>query len=70
MRFVDELDLAFTRIANNPKSYQLVLNEIRRSLTRTFPFLVFFTNDSDTIYILAVIHASQDPDYFRKRLTF
>jgi plasmid stabilization system protein ParE len=41
---------------------------IRRSITHIFPHLVFYTIEKETIFILAVIHAAQDPKYIASRL--
>lgn len=67
-RFVDEIELAFDRILPNPFLYQEVETDIRRAVTHTFPYLVFYTFDKQTVQILAVIHGSQDPAYINKRL--
>ena len=67
-RFVEELDVAFQRIVENPAAYQEVLPEIRRAATRIYPYLVFFTFDPEAVYILAVVPAAQDPRYINARL--
>ena len=61
-RFLGELDTAFTRLAENPASYQEVMPNIRRAVTHTFPYLVFFTFTPKAIYVLAVVPAAQDPN--------
>ena len=67
-RFLDSLDDAFQLILENPVAFPSVIDEVRRTVTRTFPYLVFFTHDDVAIYILAVIHAAQDPGYVASRL--
>ncbi len=67
-RFLEELDAAFQRVVENPAAYEEVLPEIRRAGAHTFPYLVFFTFDTETVYILAVIPAAQDPQYISARL--
>jgi toxin ParE1/3/4 len=67
-RFIEELDTAFLRLTDNPASYQEVMPHIRRAVTHTFPYLVFFTFDSQAVYILAVVPAVQDPDLIESRL--
>lgn len=68
VRFFEELDSVLNRIVINPRSCQEVEPDIRWSLTRTFPYLVFYNFDDDAIYVLAVIHAAQDPRYIAARL--
>ena len=67
-RFLDSLDSAFQLAVKNPASFPSVIEDVRRTLTRTFPFLVFFTSSEESIHILAVIHAAQDLDYIASRL--
>ena len=66
--FMDEIELAFDRILPNPFLYQEVETDIRRAVTHTFPYLVFYTFDEQTVQRLAVIHGSQDPAYINERL--
>ena len=68
VKFVEELDAAFQRIVDNPASYQEVMPDVRRAVVHTYPYLAFFTFDSEAIYILAVIPAAQDPAYISSRL--
>ena len=67
-RFMDEIELAFDRILPNPFLYQEVETDMRRAVTHTFPYLVFYTFDEQTVQRLAVIHGSQDPAYIDERL--
>ena len=67
-RFLDSLDTAFQLVAENPAAFPSVIDDVHRTLTKTFPYLVFFTSSEEAIHILAVIHAAQDPDYIASRL--
>ena len=67
-RFIDEIERAFDRVLANPFLYQEVEIDIRRAVTHTFAYLVFYTFDEQTVQILAVIHGAQDPAYINKRL--
>lgn len=67
-RFMDEIERAFDRIRPNPFLYQEVEKDIRRAVTHTFPYLVFYTFDDQSIQILAVIHGAQDPAHINQRL--
>ena len=67
-RFLDEIERAFDRILPNPFLYQEVETDIRRAVAHTFPYLVFYTFDEQTVQILAVIHGAQDPAYINERL--
>jgi len=67
-RFLDEVKNSFNRIESNPHLYQEIEEGIRRSITHTFPYIVFYTIEKDMIFVLAVIHAAQDPKYIANRL--
>jgi plasmid stabilization system protein ParE len=67
-RFLDEIEIAFNRILLNPLLYQEVEADIRRAVAHTFPYLVFYTFDEQTVQILAVIHGAQNPAYINARL--
>lgn len=68
LRFMDEIEQAFDRILSNSFLYQEVDTDIRRAVTHTFPYLIFYPFDEQTVQILAVIHGSQDPAYIDERL--
>jgi plasmid stabilization system protein ParE len=67
-QFLDEIEQSLNRIAPDPYLYQEVETGIRRAVVHTFPYLVFYTFDADTVHVLAVIHGAQDPAYIKARL--
>lgn len=67
-RYLDKIDATFDRIASNPFHYQEVEPDIRRAVVHTFPYLVFYTFDEESVHVLVVIHGAQDPAYINERL--
>jgi plasmid stabilization system protein ParE len=67
-RFLDELESCFDRLILNPMSYPEVEAGIRRALPHAFPYLVFYAVEDETLHVLAVIHAAQDPVHIAQRL--
>jgi len=67
-RFLEALEALFDQILENPRLYLELVPGVRRSVTRTFPYLVFYAFEQNVIHVLAVIHAAQDPDYIEERL--
>ncbi len=67
-RFIEELDSTFLRVVENPGSYQEAVPAIRRAVTHTFPYLVFFTFNAQAVHVLAVVPAAQDPQYIVSKL--
>lgn len=68
IRFLEALETLFDQILDNPKLYLEAIPGVRRSVTRTFPYLVFYALERNAVHVLAVIHAVQDPEYINERL--
>lgn len=67
-RFIDAVEEAVTRIAENPTHWQLIDEDVRRCLTHVFPYGVLYTIESDFILIVGVMHCSRDPEYWKDRV--
>lgn len=65
--FLESVESVFEKILEYPEIYQEVDEGIRRGVTRTFPYCVFYTIDESDVVVLAVIDAAQDPKYVRSR---
>ncbi|HNW93572.1 MAG TPA: type II toxin-antitoxin system RelE/ParE family toxin [bacterium] len=66
-RFLMSVQDAVNRIVANPGLYQIVEPNVRRCLTRTFPFGVLFRRRPGKIVIIAVMHLHRDPGYWKNR---
>ncbi|MEW6186173.1 MAG: type II toxin-antitoxin system RelE/ParE family toxin [Thermodesulfobacteriota bacterium] len=42
--------------------------DIRRRLIGRFPYAILYSDEGQTVYILAVMHLHRDPDYWKSRL--
>jgi cytochrome P450 len=67
-RFLACVEDAVNRIQINPTLYRVVEGDVRRCLTRTFPYGVLFRILPDEIVVVAVMHLHRDPDYWKKRI--
>jgi plasmid stabilization system protein ParE len=67
-RFVSELDTIFEKIQNNPQKYQIVFENIRRALCMRFPYSIYFTENSNEIVIIAILHQKRNPDILDDRI--
>ena len=67
-RFLASVQDALNRIQINPLLYQVVERDVRRCVTKTFPFGVLFMVLSEQVVIVAVAHLHRDPDYWKDRL--
>lgn len=66
-RFLAAVQDALNRLALNPELYAFVDGDVRRCLTKTFPFGILFRTKPDLIAIMAVMHLHRDPDYWTNR---
>jgi plasmid stabilization system protein ParE len=67
LEFIEQVRASYDRIAASPLQYQELRAGIRRALLRRFPYAVYFAVESDAIVILAVLHASRDPEEWQRR---
>lgn len=58
--FVKELKLYVNLLKNNKKLFQARYKEIRAIPLKRFPYLVYYILQKDTVFVIAVIAASQD----------
>jgi len=66
-RFLATVQDAVNRVRANPQLYPIVELDVRRCLTKTFPFAVLFRERLEEIVIMAVMHLHRDPDYWKNR---
>ncbi len=60
--FLDEVEAAFERMRAFPESYPIVHRDLRRCVLSRFPFCIFYSISDETIHIVAILHASRDPN--------
>ena len=68
MRFVSAVEPAMMGILANPQAWPVLTDNIRRRLTRTFPYAILFYAEDDTVVVLVLMHCHQQPGYWRSRL--
>jgi toxin ParE1/3/4 len=66
-RFRAEIDSAIGRMTAKPLQSPTVFKNVRRTLLRRFPYMLFFTIEGDTLLVIACFHASRDPRKWRHR---
>lgn len=66
-RFLTEVDRVMHSITERPARYSIVHRETRRALLRRFPYAVLYRVLDDTIFVVAVMHGSQNPKRWRGR---
>ena len=66
-RFRDAVNNTVRDILDHPAAFERIDKERRRAVVRVFPYLVSFVWRDDRIIIVAVIHASRNPEYLLRR---
>ncbi len=67
-RFFNSLETTVEKIQLNPSVYKKITPEVRRCLIKNFPYKIFYTITSDTIFILGVSHAKRSDAFVNRRL--
>jgi len=67
LRFVDAVERAINLIVESPQRWRELDDGIRRCLTRVFPFAILYSVESDHVLIVAVMHCSREPGYWKGR---
>lgn len=67
VRFGNELERAYSSIAEHPELYPLVYKNFRRALLHRFPYSVFYVWSADVILIVGVVHQSRDDSTWKRR---
>ena len=66
-RFANAVEMAVAHIAAAPESLRIIEDDVRRCLTKVFPYAVLYSIESDHVLILAVMHCRREPGFWRNR---
>lgn len=66
-RFVNAVEMAVAHIAAAPEFGRVIEDDIRRCLTKVFPYAVLYSIKPDSILVVAVMHCRREPGYWRNR---
>ena len=65
--FINAVEDAIFRLVESPTRWTIVDEDIRRCLTRKFPYGILYTIEEDFILIVAVMHCNREPGYWKER---
>lgn len=68
LRFVEAVEETIQRILEAPTRWRILDEDVRRCLTRVFPYGVLYTVEPDFVIIVAVMHCSREPGYWKQRV--
>ena len=67
-RFIVRIEATVARVLSNPFLHRCFDGECRRVKTETFPFFLIYRVSADHLHILAVLHSSRQPGYWKDRI--
>jgi toxin ParE1/3/4 len=65
--FINAVEDTIYRVRESPTRWAVLDEDVRRCLTRKFPYGLLYTIEQDYILILAVMHCSREPGYWKSR---
>jgi len=68
LRFVDAVEHAIDLVVETPLRWLDIDDGIRRCLTRVFPYALLYSIEADYLLIVAVMHCSREPGYWKHRI--
>lgn len=67
VRFTIEIENTIRRIIEAPTRWKKIEGDIRRCLAHAFPYGVLYSTENNRVTLLAVMHHSRKPGYWRTR---
>ena len=55
------------RIAANPKLHMAVYKDVRKAVVARFPYVVLYRQEPGFVLVIAVFHASRNPNIWKSR---
>ena len=68
LRFIVSVERAIEAILEDPLRWRRFDEDVRRCLTRVFPYAILYTIEDGYILIVAVAHCSREPGYWKHRI--
>jgi toxin ParE1/3/4 len=65
--FINAVEDTIYRIRESPARHGVIEDDVRRCMTQRFPYGILYTIEQDYILIVAVMHCSREPGYWKSR---
>ena len=65
--FVELVESGIKKVCEFPKTWPVVEEDIHRFLLHRFPFGIYYSIEKNHILILAIMHMSRHPNYWKNR---
>jgi len=67
--FLNEIENGLTTIKNFPDMWANFENGFKRYILNKFPFSIIYKYNKGTIFVVAIMHNSRKPNYWKTRKT-
>lgn len=67
-QFIISIEDAIQKVVESPTRWRIIDEDVRRCLTHLFPYAILYTIEDNFILIVAVMHFSREPGYWRERI--
>ncbi|HEX7332195.1 MAG TPA: type II toxin-antitoxin system RelE/ParE family toxin [Pyrinomonadaceae bacterium] len=67
-QFIANVEDAIQSVVQGPTRWRIIDEDVRRYLTHLFPYAILYTIENNFILIVAVMHLSREPGYWRERI--
>lgn len=67
-RFADAVAATLRQVVIQPDFFACVDGDVREAPVSRYPYRVFFVHDSETVFVIAILHAARNPSRLRRRI--
>ena len=68
LQFIFELEQGFDAISYAPSTWLTFQDGFRRYILARFPFSIIYKEYKNKVYVVAVMHNSRNPEYWKERI--
>jgi plasmid stabilization system protein ParE len=65
---IREVERKLDDLQSLPESFPIVYRDVRRALTKRFPYGIYFVVDDTRIVVIAIFHAKRNPKTWQRRI--
>jgi toxin ParE1/3/4 len=66
--FTEQVTAVLERVAEMPEMFAIFWEDVRTCRSRRFPYVIYYRVLADRVEVLAVLHGSRDPSFWKSRL--
>jgi toxin ParE1/3/4 len=67
-QFTAEVEAAIAAVLAAPDRWRPIEEDVRRYLVHRFPYGLLYTIEPDQVFVVALMHLSREPGYWRHRV--